>query len=39
MSLSGVTRDRNYSKVNWSGRFLIIDTGGYVENAEDIFEK
>ena len=37
---SGVTRDRNYGKVNWSGKdFSIIDTGGYVENTEDIFEK
>ena len=37
---SGVTRDRNYGKVNWSGKdFSIIDTGGYVESTEDIFEK
>ncbi|OFY88756.1 MAG: ribosome biogenesis GTPase Der, partial [Bacteroidetes bacterium RIFOXYA2_FULL_33_7] len=36
---SGVTRDRHYGKVNWSGiDFSIIDTGGYVENSEDIFE-
>ena len=37
---SGVTRDRNYGKVNWSGKdFSIIDTGGYVENTEDILRK
>jgi GTPase len=36
---SGVTRDRNYGKANWNGvDFSVIDTGGYVENSEDIFE-
>ncbi|MFN8210140.1 MAG: ribosome biogenesis GTPase Der [Bacteroidales bacterium] len=37
--VSGVTRDRNYGKANWNGRdFSVIDTGGYVEKSEDIFE-
>jgi len=37
--VSGVTRDRNYGKANWNGKeFSVIDTGGYVENSEDIFE-
>jgi GTP-binding protein len=36
---SGVTRDRNYGKSTWNGvDFSVIDTGGYVENSEDIFE-
>ncbi|HOP50900.1 MAG TPA: ribosome biogenesis GTPase Der, partial [Ignavibacteriales bacterium] len=38
--LSGVTRDRKYGRVEWNGKFFeIIDTGGYVPNSEDIFEK
>lgn len=37
---SGVTRDRNYGKVEWGGReFSIIDTGGYVKGSDDIFEE
>lgn len=37
--ISGVTRDRNYGKANWNGiDFSVIDTGGYVENSDDIFE-
>lgn len=37
---SGVTRDRNYGKVSWNGvEFSIIDTGGYMDNSEDIFEE
>ena len=37
--LSGVTRDRNYGEVHWTGReFTIIDTGGYVPESEDVFE-
>jgi GTP-binding protein len=37
---AGVTRDRNYGKVEWNGQeFSIIDTGGYVTNSEDIFEE
>ena len=36
---SGVTRDRNYGKVHWTGReFSIIDTGGYVPESDDVFE-
>ena len=38
--LSGVTRDRNYGKVEWNGViFSLIDTGGYVTNSDDIFEE
>lgn len=38
-SVSGVTRDRNYGKSEWNGRnFSIIDTGGYIEGSDDIFE-
>jgi GTPase len=38
--ISGVTRDRIYGKVDWNGsEFSIIDTGGYVNNSEDIFEE
>lgn len=37
--ISGVTRDRHYGKVEWNGQlFSIIDTGGYVNNSDDIFE-
>jgi GTPase len=37
--ISGVTRDRIYGKVDWNGsEFSIIDTGGYVNNSDDIFE-
>lgn len=36
---SGVTRDRHYGKVTWNGvEFSVIDTGGFVENSEDVFE-
>ena len=36
---SGVTRDRHYGKSEWNGReFSVIDTGGYVQGSEDIFE-
>ncbi len=38
--ISGVTRDRLYGHCFWNGKtFSVIDTGGYVENAVDIFEK
>lgn len=38
--MSGVTRDRHYGKSDWLGReFTIVDTGGYVPNSDDIFEK
>ena len=37
---SGVTRDRNYGTCNWNGvDFSVIDTGGYVEKSDDIFEE
>ena len=36
---SGVTRDRHYGKADWSGReFSVIDTGGYVQGSDDVFE-
>jgi len=36
----GVTRDRIYGKSDWNGRtFTVIDTGGYVEGSDDVFEK
>lgn len=36
---AGVTRDRQYGKVFWNGKeFSIIDTGGYAENSDDVFE-
>jgi GTP-binding protein len=38
--VSGVTRDRHYGKVEWSGHeFSIIDTGGYVTKSDDVFEE
>ncbi len=38
--MEGVTRDRHYGKCIWNGvEFSVIDTGGYVENSDDIFEK
>lgn len=38
--MSGVTRDRNYGKVEWNGReFTVIDTGGYVSDSDNVFEK
>jgi GTP-binding protein len=37
---SGVTRDRHYGKSDWNGvTFTLIDTGGYVEGSDDIFQK
>lgn len=39
-SFSGVTRDRHYGKSEWIGReFTLIDTGGYVEHSDDIFDQ
>jgi GTPase len=36
----GVTRDRHYGKSDWNGiEFSVIDTGGYVEGSDDIFEE
>jgi GTP-binding protein len=38
--VSGVTRDRNYGMSHWNGmNFSVIDTGGYVQNSDDIFEE
>lgn len=38
--LPGVTRDRNYGDVEWANvHFTLIDTGGYMQNTEDAFEK
>ncbi len=37
---SGVTRDRNYGEVEWCGKiFNLIDTGGFVPDSENVFEK
>jgi GTP-binding protein len=37
---SGVTRDRHYGVCEWNGiKFTVIDTGGYVPDSKDIFEK
>jgi GTP-binding protein len=36
----GVTRDRKYGTAEWAGRsFTLIDTGGYVPQSMDVFEK
>ena len=36
---AGVTRDRQYGKSDWNGKyFSIIDTGGYVMGGDDEFE-
>ncbi|MFA5227130.1 MAG: ribosome biogenesis GTPase Der [Bacteroidales bacterium] len=38
--VAGVTRDRHYGKSDWNGReFSVIDTGGYAENSDDLFEE
>ncbi len=37
--MPGVTRDRNYAEAEWAGKtFLLVDTGGYVPESEDVFE-
>ncbi|MCB0738896.1 MAG: ribosome biogenesis GTPase Der [Bacteroidetes bacterium] len=37
--VSGVTRDRHYGTSEWNGvEFTVIDTGGYVESTDDVFE-
>ncbi|MBC8047911.1 MAG: ribosome biogenesis GTPase Der [Fimbriimonadaceae bacterium] len=39
-NFSGVTRDRQYGVSEWNGKtFDVIDTGGFVQNSEDVFEK
>lgn len=36
---SGVTRDRQYGTSFWNGKnFTVIDTGGFVQHSDDIFE-
>ena len=38
--ISGVTRDRQYGISDWNGKtFNVIDTGGFVPNSDDVFEK
>jgi GTP-binding protein len=38
--ISGVTRDRIYGKCEWNGKiFSVVDTGGFVDNSSDVFEK
>jgi len=35
----GVTRDRQYGSTIWNGKtFTVIDTGGFVEGSDDVFE-
>jgi GTP-binding protein len=37
--MSGVTRDRNYGEVEWNAKsFVLIDTGGFVPDSDDLFE-
>lgn len=37
---SGVTRDRQYGVTEWNGKaFNVIDTGGFVADSDDIFER
>ncbi len=36
----GVTRDRQYGIADWNGKnFYVIDTGGFVPDSEDVFER
>src|ERR1700754_4634606 len=38
--VSGVTRDRHYGFSEWTGKyFSVIDTGGYVNGSDDIYEE
>lgn len=37
---SGVTRDRQYGSSYWNGKtFTVVDTGGFVQGSDDVFEK
>ncbi|HJW31368.1 MAG TPA: ribosome biogenesis GTPase Der, partial [Saprospiraceae bacterium] len=37
--ISGVTRDRQYGSAFWNGKtFTVIDTGGFVQHSDDLFE-
>lgn len=39
-SVSGVTRDRHYGTSDWNGKeFTVIDTGGFIEGSDDVFEE
>jgi len=39
-NVSGVTRDRQYGVAEWNGKtFNVIDTGGFVPQSEDVFER
>lgn len=36
---AGTTRDRQYGKVEWTGKsFSVVDTGGWVVKSDDVFE-
>lgn len=38
-AVAGVTRDRTYGTSDWNGKsFTLIDSGGYVQGSDDIFE-
>ncbi len=38
-AVAGVTRDRHYGHSEWNGKqFSVVDTGGYVQGSDDIFE-
>lgn len=39
-NLPGVTRDRKYADAEWTGkRFTIVDTGGFVPESEDFYDR